>query len=45
VRVTVRSGSEWAYGFGRLSENRGSGVWRGQGSRGTCGGRWTAERL
>ena len=44
VRVTVRSGSERAYGFGRLSKNRGSGVWRGQGSSGTCGGTWTAER-
>lgn len=44
VKVIVRSGSEWARGFGRLGKNCGSGVWRGQGSSGACSGRWLAER-
>jgi len=44
VRVTVRAGSQWAYGSGRLSRKRGVGVWRGQGTSGTCGGTWVAER-
>jgi hypothetical protein len=44
VKVTVRAGSQWAYGSGRLGKNYGSGVWRGQGTSGTCAGRWLAER-
>jgi hypothetical protein len=44
VRVTVRSGTQWADGFGRLSRNRGRGAWSGQGASGTCSGTWEAER-
>src|SRR5271154_2775570 len=44
VRVTVRSGNQWADGSGRLSSNRGGGVWKGQSSSGSCSGTWEAER-
>jgi hypothetical protein len=44
VRGTVRAGSQWASGSGRLIGKRGSGIWRGQGTSGTCGGTWIAER-
>jgi hypothetical protein len=44
VRVTVRAGSQWANGSGHLTGKRGGGVWRGQGTGGTCGGTWVAER-
>ena len=44
VRVSVSAGDQRAAGSGRLSRDRGSGVWRGQGPTGTCAGRWTAER-
>jgi hypothetical protein len=44
VRVIVRAGSQWAYGSGRLSRNRGGGIWKGQGTSGTCDGTWVAER-
>ncbi len=44
IRVAVRSGNEWADGSGRLSGNSGSGVWRGEGTSGTCDGTWVAER-
>ena len=44
VRVTVRSGNQWANGSGLLSRNRGGGAWRGQGTNGTCRGSWVAER-
>jgi hypothetical protein len=44
VKVTVRSGSQWAYGSGFLSKNHGGGVWRGQGNSGACRGTWLAER-
>jgi hypothetical protein len=44
VRVTVRAGSQWANGSGRLAGKRGGGIWRGQGMNGTCGGTWVAER-
>jgi hypothetical protein len=44
VRVTVRSGNQWADGSGLLSRNRGGGAWRGQGTNGTCRGSWVAER-
>ena len=44
VRVIVRSGSQWANGSGRFSRTRGDGVWRGQGTNGTCAGTWVAGR-
>ena len=44
VRVIVRSGSQWADGSGRLTKNRGGGVWKGQGTSGTCAGTWVGER-
>ena len=44
VRVSVQSGDQRAAGSGRLSGERGSGVWRGKGTRGSCSGTWIAER-
>jgi len=44
VRVMLQSGNQWANGSGRLINNRGGGVWKGQGTNGTCSGTWTAER-
>jgi hypothetical protein len=44
VRVLVRAGSQWADGSGHLGKNRGNGVWRGQGTSGTCAGTWVAGR-
>jgi hypothetical protein len=44
VRVSVSAGGQWANGSGRLSRRYGSGLWRGQGSAGTCAGVWQAER-
>ena len=44
VRVSVSAGDQRADGSGRLSHDRGSGLWRGQGSNGTCAGRWEAQR-
>jgi BA14K-like protein len=44
VRVRVESGNQWADGSGRLGMNRGSGVWKGQGSSGACEGTWVAMR-
>jgi hypothetical protein len=44
VRVSVSAGDQRATGSGRLSRDRGSGEWRGQGPTGTCSGRWMAER-
>jgi hypothetical protein len=44
VRVSVSAGDQRADGSGRLSRDRGSGLWRGQGSTGTCAGRWEAQR-
>jgi hypothetical protein len=44
VKVTVRSGNQWAYGSGLLNKNHGWGVWRGQGNSGTCRGTWVAEK-
>ncbi len=44
VRVSVRSESGSAVGSGRLSGNRGGGVWRGVGSGGACAGTWVAAR-
>ena len=44
VKVSVRAGSQWANGSGRLTGKRGGGVWKGQGMNGNCGGTWIAER-
>ena len=44
VHVTLSAGEQRAYGSGRLSRYQGGGSWRGQGSAGTCAGRWVAER-
>ena len=44
VRVSVSAGDQRADGSGRLSRDRGSGLWRGQGSNGICAGRWEAQR-
>ncbi len=44
VSVTLQSGGQWASGSGRLKKNSGSGVWRGQGTRGFCQGTWQAVR-
>jgi hypothetical protein len=44
VRVSVSAGGQHADGSGRLSRDRGGGVWRGQGSTGSCAGTWEAER-
>jgi hypothetical protein len=44
VRVLVQSGSQWADGSGRLTRNRGGGIWKGQGMSSTCAGTWQAER-
>lgn len=44
VRVRVVAGQQWADGSGRLLRDHGGGYWRGQGSTGTCAGRWEAER-
>jgi hypothetical protein len=44
VRVLVRLGSQWADGSGRLGRSHGGGVWRGQGTSGTCAGTWVAGR-
>jgi len=44
VRVTVQSGGSWASGSGHLSIASGTGVWRGQGTAGSCAGTWQAER-
>jgi hypothetical protein len=44
VRVTVKSGSSWANGSGHLGTTSGTGVWRGQGTNGSCLGTWQAER-
>jgi hypothetical protein len=44
VRVTVQSGGQSASGQGHLSIMQGGGVWRGQGTSGTCSGTWVAER-
>jgi hypothetical protein len=44
VSVVVTSGVQYARGSGRLGRSSGSGVWAGQGSRGSCSGRWSAQR-
>jgi hypothetical protein len=40
----VQSGSQSASGYGHLTKSRGGGVWRGEGTSGTCSGNWMAER-
>jgi hypothetical protein len=44
VTVSVQSGGASAFGSGRLGQLTGTGVWRGQGSMGTCQGTWVAQR-
>jgi hypothetical protein len=44
VRVIVQAGSQWADGVGKLTRNRGGGIWKGQGMGGICAGTWQAER-
>jgi hypothetical protein len=44
VRVVVSAGGARADGTGRLSRDRGAGVWRGSGSSASCSGTWQAER-
>jgi len=44
VRVILQAGSQWADGSGRLTRNRGAGVWKGQGATSPCAGVWQAER-
>jgi hypothetical protein len=44
VRVIVSAGSQWADGSGRMTRNKGGGVWQGQGMTGMCTGTWEAER-
>lgn len=44
VRVIVQAGSQLADGSGRLTRNKGGGVWTGQGMSGACTGVWQAER-
>ena len=44
VRVILQAGSQWADGSGRLTRNRGAGVWKGQGTTTLCAGVWQAER-
>lgn len=44
VKVNIRLGEQGATGSGRLSGSSGAGSWQGTGSRGSCAGRWEAER-
>ena len=44
VYVNISQGGQQAAGQGRLSRDHGTGVWRGNGSAGTCAGVWQAER-
>jgi hypothetical protein len=44
VWVSVSAGGQKADGQGRLTQNLGTGTWRGQGSAGSCAGIWQAER-
>ena len=44
VWVNVSQGGQQAAGQGRLARNHGTGVWRGNGSAGTCAGTWQANR-
>jgi hypothetical protein len=44
VRASVSAGGQYANGSGRLGHYSGGGVWRGEGSRGSCSGTWAAAR-
>ncbi len=44
VRVIVQAGSQWADGSGKMTRNRGGGIWKGQGTSTACSGTWLAER-
>jgi hypothetical protein len=44
VTVSLSSGGQFAAGSGRLSNGRGGGTWRGQGSKGVCSGTWSAAQ-
>ena len=44
VKVRIRLGEKGANGTGRLSDNAGTGTWRGATANSTCAGRWEAER-
>lgn len=44
VQVNVSAGGQYAVGSGRLGRVSGGGVWRGQGSAGSCIGTWVAQR-
>jgi hypothetical protein len=44
VWVTLQSGGQSANGSGQLTKTRGNGVWKGQGTGGSCSGTWIAER-
>jgi hypothetical protein len=44
VRVIVQGGGQYADGAGKLTRNRGVGIWRGQAMGSTCAGTWQAER-
>jgi len=44
VYVDISQGGQQAAGQGRLSRDHGTGVWRGNGTAGSCAGVWQAER-
>jgi hypothetical protein len=44
VRVRVSAGSQYADGTGKMTRNRGGGIWMGQGTSSACSGTWLAER-
>jgi hypothetical protein len=44
VSVSVSTAGQSAVGSGRLSNGRGGGTWRGQGSSGSCSGTWSATQ-
>lgn len=45
VQVSVSAGGQYAIGSGRLGRINGGGVWRGQGTAGSCVGNWVAQRI
>ncbi len=44
VSVGVRSGEQYANGYGRLSGDYGDGRWSGRSSTSACSGHWEAQR-
>ena len=44
VKVSIKFGEQGASGTGRLNGSAGAGTWHGIGSKGSCAGRWEAER-